>query len=131
MADPQPATATTLTISDDLRKAFPEIIELIVGSESMNDSERQYWINILPVMTPDQVQSLRDILHNERTQLQAIDQKYSQTAAAPDAQGSSVESMERERAAKAQERRSTEATHRAEEEAATTDLLSKIEGGQS
>ena len=42
----------------------------------MNDEERQYWINILPIMTPDQVKNLFDILDNERKQLAAIDAKY-------------------------------------------------------
>jgi hypothetical protein len=42
----------------------------------MNNGERQYWIDILPVMTTEQVQQLREILTNERDQLAAIDAKY-------------------------------------------------------
>jgi len=63
-------------IPDETKAKFPLLIELILGSESMNDEERQYWINILPVMTPDQIASLKDILETERRQLSAIDQKY-------------------------------------------------------
>src|SRR3989339_1897774 len=78
MAEPPAGTQAQsgLIIPDDIRQKFPELIELILGSESMNDEERQYWINILPVMTPDQIASLKDILETERRQLSAIDQKY-------------------------------------------------------
>ena len=65
--------ATGLKIPDDVRSKFPELIDLIVASESMNDEERQYWINILPIMTPEQTEDLRGILDNERKQLEAID----------------------------------------------------------
>ena len=68
---------TGLTISDELKKKHPELIALIIGSESMNDEERQYWVNILPIMTPEQIQNLKEILMNEKTQLEAIDKKYS------------------------------------------------------
>ena len=70
-------TAQGLTIPDEVKEKHPELIELIIGSESMNNEERQYWINILPIMTPDQVENLRGILVNEKKQLAAIDKKYS------------------------------------------------------
>ncbi len=66
-----------LTIADDVLAKFGPIIELIKGSESMNNEERQYWINILPIMTPEQLQNLQEILDNEKKQLAAIDAKYS------------------------------------------------------
>lgn len=72
-----PAGTKGITISDEIRTKFPDIIDLILGSESMNQEERQYWVNILPIMTPDQLQQLRDILQNECKQLAAIDAKYS------------------------------------------------------
>lgn len=77
-----------MTIPDDIKEKFPEYIELILGSESMNDEERQYWVNILPVMTPDQLQNLKDILVNERDQLAAIDKKYSKQLDATEARAS-------------------------------------------
>src|SRR3989338_6940309 len=77
MTDPPQTTgSSSVTIPDDVRAKFSELIDLIIASESMNDEERQYWINILPIMTPEQIQDLRGILDNERKQLQAIDQKY-------------------------------------------------------
>src|SRR3989338_9293851 len=73
----QPAEASVVVVPDDVKQKFPDLIELILRSESMNDEERQYWINILPIMTDDQIQNLRQILTNERDQLAAIDAKYS------------------------------------------------------
>jgi hypothetical protein len=66
-----------LKIPPELRENFGELIDLIEGSESMNTEERQYWINILPIMTDDQIVNLREILVNERNQLKVIDEKYS------------------------------------------------------
>jgi Tfp pilus assembly protein PilF len=53
-----------------------ELIKLIRGSESMNDKERQEWINLLPRMTAQQRAELTKILVNERDQLAEIDRKY-------------------------------------------------------
>lgn len=72
-------SASQLRIPAATQKQFGELITLILGSESMNDEERQYWVNILPAMTPAQQQSLRDILVRERQQLQAIDSRYKKT----------------------------------------------------
>ncbi len=82
MSDPQQAqssggSSTGLTIPDDVQQKFGPMIELIKGSESMNNEERQYWINILPIMTPEQTKNLEEILTNEKKQLKAIDEKYS------------------------------------------------------
>jgi|SRR3989344_748802 len=73
-------TPSTITVPDELKKRFPELIALILGSESMNDEERQYWINILPAMTEEQQKNLKDILQNEKDQLAAIDAKYAKEA---------------------------------------------------
>lgn len=121
--------ADPLVIPDELRAQYPELIGLIEKSESMNDAERQYWVNILPIMTPEQVQSLRDILDNERRQLKAIDEKYAKTAAEM-AEKSDNAQMERERQEKAAARKSNEESARTQEEQATTDLLSQIENNQ-
>ncbi len=87
MADnPQPTTGGAaasggLTIPPEIQQKFGPLIELVKGSESMNNEERQYWINILPIMTPEQLKNLEDILMNEKKQLAAIDEKYSKEVA--------------------------------------------------
>lgn len=84
MATPPP-TSSGFTVPTDIRAQFPEIIGLIEASKSMNDSERQYWVNMLPVMKQDQLTSLQSILINERDELKAIEAKFatSATQAAP------------------------------------------------
>lgn len=93
----------------------------------MNDEERQYWINILPIMTPDQSQSLRDILSNEKKQLQAIDEKYSKEM---EKIGSAeqVQKTGDDQRKKRENRQSTEAIHKKQEDEKAEDILRAIEG---
>lgn len=82
----QNATAATSAIPADVLKKFeiPEsvkqqyanLIPLIIETESMNDEERQYWFQILPIMTDAQVTKLREILTKEKDQLQKLDKEY-------------------------------------------------------
>lgn len=65
-------------ISETVRKQYPDLIPLILQTESMSDDERQYWFQILPIMTDDQVTKLREILSNEKNQLAALDKDYDQ-----------------------------------------------------
>ena len=137
MADPTPPpppgqkpASAGLQVPADVQAKYGDLIELVKKSESMNDEERQYWINILPIMTPDQVQNLRDILDNERKQLAAIDSKY-QTEIDKLGQAEVVRQTEEERRARRQQRSSTEVTHKQEEDKATEDILKQIEDGGS
>ena len=72
----QNASGKQFDIPDFVHANFPELIPMILQSESMSDEERQYWFAILPVMTEDQVQKLREILENEKRQLQKLDDQY-------------------------------------------------------
>ncbi len=108
-------------------KKFGDLIALIKASESMNDEERQYWINILPIMTPEQIQNLRDILDNEKKQLAAIDAKY-QTEIDKLGQNEVVKQTDDERKKRRMERSSTESAHRQEEEKSAEEILRQIEG---
>ena len=56
----------------------PDLVKLIKETESMNDDEREYWFQILPIMTEEQVQKLRKILINEKDQLAKLDKEYEQ-----------------------------------------------------
>lgn len=143
MADPQQTTAdpsaaatmasaqsmfsdgSALVISDELKAQYPELIDLIVRSESMNDEERQYWINIMPIMTPEQVKNLNDILANERKQLAAIDQKYEQEIKQV-GQEEYLKQVSQERKARLEERSVAEQQTKATEDTATEDILKQI-----
>ncbi|MDB4979086.1 MAG: hypothetical protein JWM56_1272 [Candidatus Peribacteria bacterium] len=127
MADPAAQTPSPLVIPDDVAQNFPELLALIRGSESMNNEERQYWITILPVMTPDQIQNLQSILLNERDQLKAIDTKYAQEIekiGEPADTGPSEEEQKKRRDA----RREQEEKNRQQEEENADKLLDQIEG---
>lgn len=65
-------------IPETVRKQYPDLIPLILSTESMNDDERQYWFQILPIMTDEQVTKLREILTNEKKQLEKLDTNYEQ-----------------------------------------------------
>lgn len=125
MADAKPPQAVQIT--DELKQKFPELIDLILGSESMNDEERQYWVNILPVMTPEQIQNLKDILTNEKEQLAAIDRKYAKEIERI-GEGTLLKQVEEERRKRRDERSQKEASNRQEEEAQTLDILGRIQG---
>ncbi len=120
-------SASTLNIPDEVKAQFPELIDLITHSESMNDEERQYWINILPIMTPEQLQNLKGILDNERQQLSAIDAKYDKQLNTA-AQAESLEKVEQDRKARAEQRLNAEQQAKAAEEGNTENLLKEIEG---
>ena len=69
-------TTAELNIPEEVRKQFPKLIELILGSQSMNNEERQYWIDVLPIMAEDQINNLRDILVNEKKQIKEADREF-------------------------------------------------------
>lgn len=120
------AAPSGVQIPEDLRKKFPELIELILGSESMNDEERQYWVNILPVMTPEQVQNLKDILTNERQQLAAIDRKYAKEIERI-GETQLQQKVDEERQNRRKQRSHSEETARQEEEAKAAEIMGKIQ----
>jgi hypothetical protein len=116
----------TFTMPDDLKKQFPDLTDLISRSESMNDEERQYWVNLLPIMTPEQIQNLKDILVNERQQLDAIDAKY-QKEIDQVGQEEFLKRVEEERKQRAEQRSTAEQQAKASEGTSADDLLKQIE----
>ena len=72
---PSGKTIQDFTIPEEFLKDT-QLVQLIMESESMNDDERQYWFNLFDVMSPEQVQKLRDILTRERDKLAEIENKY-------------------------------------------------------
>lgn len=73
-AAPQDKYAIPTLVKDK----FPDLIQLIKETESMNDEERDYWFQILPIMTEEQIKKFRDILVNEKEQLAGLDKEYEQ-----------------------------------------------------
>ncbi len=131
MTDPMQTTGAQasaqsgLVIPPDVLEKFGSLIELIQGSESMNTEERQYWINILPIMTPEQIKNLTEILTNEKTQLAAIDAKYTKETPLPGTL--SPEIMEQSLKEKKEKREQIEKEEHQKEEQTEADLLGKIQ----
>jgi hypothetical protein len=61
-----------------VREKFPDLVKLIYETESMNEEEREYWLQIMPIMSEDQILKFREILVNERDQLSKLDKEYNQ-----------------------------------------------------
>jgi len=62
----QTASGGQVQVSAEVQEKFPELVPMVLESKSMDDEEREYWLSMLPVMTPDQVDELRDILDSEQ-----------------------------------------------------------------
>ncbi len=126
---PPPASASPasagLQVPPDVAAKFGDLVTMIQASESMNADERQYWVNILPIMTPEQLQSLRDILENEKKQLASIDAKYTQQIDQASA-AQSAKQTDEERRKRREQRKTQESAHREQEEKAAEALLEQM-----
>ncbi len=118
--------ATGLVISPEVQEKFASILVLIQGSESMNNEERQYWINILPIMTPEQLKNLQDILSSEKKQLAAIDAKYSKEMTQVSG-AAAVQSMEQKIRTQKEKRREAEQEDLKKEQTKEEEILSQIQ----
>ncbi len=66
----------TFQILDEIQAQYAELVKLVLRTESMDNNEKQYWFDILPSMTPEQVDRLFDILETERRKLEELEVKY-------------------------------------------------------
>jgi cellulose biosynthesis protein BcsQ len=119
-------SVVTLSIPKALQEKYPELIGLIRQSESMNNKERQYWINIIPVMTEPQTNNLLQILRTEKKELAAIDEKYANQVEAI----TTKEKVRQQQIKKEKKRRvrvEDEAKHHEEASDQAEDILDQIE----
>lgn len=74
--------AQQFTIPDAFLTSSPDLIVLVLNSKSIDtQEEKQSWFNLLPLMTQEQIDKLRDILVREKQKLEEIEQKYEQKKA--------------------------------------------------
>ncbi|HID91868.1 TPA: hypothetical protein EYP45_01965 [Candidatus Peregrinibacteria bacterium] len=124
-----------LVIPDETKEKYPDLVQKIINSKSMNNSERNYWLQVLPVMTEEQVKELQDILDTEIRKLKEIDEKYSKMEAAAAAKGGKkpavelskedIAKMDAEKIAKRKVR--ADAERKAQEENSAEDILSQLD----
>jgi hypothetical protein len=113
-------------IPDTVKRKYPELVEMIKKTESMSDEERDYWFQILPIMTDDQVKRLRDILEEEAAQLAKLDEQYQDELSRLNKKHLE-EWDDFERRQKREELEAKEAEAEAEEAAAEEDLLGALD----
>ncbi len=69
-----------VVISDELLAQidakFPYLIDWLLSSEAINEQEKQFLLEKLPVMTSSQRQRLNHILLQERVNLEQLNQEY-------------------------------------------------------
>lgn len=120
-------TAVPITDRFDIPEAvmekYPDLVNLIVETKSMDDKERQYWFHILPVMNEEQVDKLKVILDNEKQKLAEIDQKYSNTDEKPEVAALAENSI-KDKMAMIQE---SEAADKQSEAAREAELLEQLQ----
>jgi hypothetical protein len=63
-------------IDPTMETKYPQLIALIKETESMDDNEKQYWLDVGPQMTDEQIDRLFTILDQERLALLELEKKY-------------------------------------------------------
>ena len=112
-----------------------QLVDLIMRSESMKDSERQYWFNLTEVMNTEQVDKLRGILVRERKKLAEIESKYGKKPAkqklSPEEAKKRNAEMARKKAEKQAALAAKEQAHEAQEAKQEEALLDEFEDAWS
>lgn len=105
---------------------FADLVQMILATESMSKEERNYWFQILPIMTNEQVERLRNILAEEKEQLAKLDDQYQEELTKLN-QKHLQEWDEFERKQDRQALAQAEAAAEAEEADAEEDILGKLD----
>ncbi len=66
----------TFMVADETLAEYKELVDLIISTDSMDDDERQYWFDIMPSMTDEQIDRLYSILDTEKKKLEKLEEKY-------------------------------------------------------
>ncbi|HRX63546.1 MAG TPA: hypothetical protein P5060_00350 [Candidatus Absconditabacterales bacterium] len=69
--------AIELNIPDDFLEKETDLVMLVLESRSLSKKEeKQSWFNLVPMMNPEQIEKLRDILTREKNKIAEIEAKY-------------------------------------------------------
>ncbi len=113
-------------IPDAVMKKHGDLVELIKKTESMSDEEREYWFQILPIMTEEQITRLRGILEEETKQLAELDKEYQEELSELNKKHlSEWDNFEKKKEREARE--GEEKKHEKEEQAAEAALLQELD----
>lgn len=64
------------SVEDAIQVQYPELIDLLLQTESIDSNDKQDWLDLLPSMTDDQIDRLFNILMTERIELQQLELQY-------------------------------------------------------
>jgi len=109
-----------------VREKFPDLVKLIYETESINSEEREYWMQIMPIMTEEQITKFREILVNEKNELAKLDQDY-QTEMAKLNKNRPQEIDEQALKSKITEIKKAEETHEQTEKTNEENLLNQLD----
>lgn len=71
--------ANVFQIPDEFLIDYPQLIEMVLRSKSIDtNEEKQNWFNLLPIMNDEQIEKLKWILVREKEKLDEIENKYEQ-----------------------------------------------------
>jgi len=62
-------------IDRKIQNKYPELIQLMLNTESMNENDRQLWFNQLPSMSQGRIDDLYHILADEKKKLEPINKE--------------------------------------------------------
>lgn len=105
----------------------PNLVKLVMESDSMNDDERQYWFNLTEVMDEAQVEKLRDILTRERQKLDEINAKYHPEKVDPVEAAKKAQELAAKRSAQQAALKTKEAEDQDKEKADEAAILAELE----
>lgn len=111
-----------------VREKFPDLVKLIYETESMNAEEREYWMQIMPIMTEEQIVKFRDILVNEKEQLSKLDKEYESEVSRINKTQAAPKIDEEKLKEKLAQIKKAEKAHDEEEQSKEADLLKQLEG---
>ncbi|MBI5754367.1 hypothetical protein HZA40_04460 [Candidatus Peregrinibacteria bacterium] len=109
-----------------VRDKFPDLVKLIYETESMNEEEREYWMQIMPIMSEEQIVKFRDILVNERDQLAKLDKEYNQEMSRIDNKAPVVPIDETKRKESIEKIKQAEAVQQTQEKSEEDALLGQL-----
>ena len=110
-----------------VRNKFTDLVKLIYETESMESDERDYWMQIMPIMGEEQNVKFRGLLVNEKDQLNKLDAEYTQEMSRINNKRVSEISEAEMKAKKLELERAENAAEDAEK-AQEEELLKKLEG---
>lgn len=125
-AETAPAPPPKYSVPKLVQEKFPDLIELVKNTESMDDDERDYWMQILPIMTEEQISKFRDILVTEKQQLEKLDQEYEQELSRLN-EKHMIEWKEFESKEKREERETQEKAAEQQEKESEEELLKRLQ----